>query len=339
MSILVTGGAGYIGSHTVVALLDAGHDVVVIDNLCNSSSLSLARVERITGKKVTFLKGDIRDTYFVQDALERYGVDAVIHFAALKAVGESMHKPLQYFHNNINGSLNLLEAMKSAGVFQLVYSSSATVYGDPGTPVFRESMQTGRVTNNYGYTKLIIEQMIERMVAADARWKVAVLRYFNPVGAHKSGLIGEAPAGVPNNLVPYIAQVATGQRERVSIYGNDYDTPDGTCLRDYIHVVDLAKGHMCALNKLASIQGVKVWNLGSGHPSSVLEVIHAFEQASRKSVPYVFEPRREGDLACFWADPSKAAEELGWTARHSLSDMMVDAWHWQCNNPNGFDAE
>ena len=339
MSILVTGGAGYIGSHTVVALLDAGHDVVVIDNLCNSSPLSLARVERITGKKVTFLKGDIRDTYFVQDALERYGVDAVIHFAALKAVGESMHKPLQYFHNNINGSLNLLEAMKNAGVFQLVYSSSATVYGDPGTPVFRESMQTGRVTNNYGYTKLIIEQMIERMVAADARWKVAVLRYFNPVGAHKSGLIGEAPAGVPNNLVPYIAQVATGQRERVSIYGNDYDTPDGTCLRDYIHVVDLAKGHMCALNKLESIQGVKVWNLGSGHPSSVLEVIHAFEQASRKSVPYVFEPRREGDLACFWADPSKAAEELGWTARHSLSDMMVDAWHWQCNNPNGFDAE
>ena len=337
MSILVTGGAGYIGSHTVVELLDAGYDVVVIDNLCNSARQSLERVERITGRAVAFFEGDVRDTSFVQRVIEEQSVDAVIHFAALKAVGESMHKPLEYFDNNISGSLSLFNAMRQAGVFNLVFSSSATVYGDPGTPVFCETMETGHVANNYGYTKLMVEQIIERMSVADERWNVAMLRYFNPVGAHESGLIGEAPNGIPNNLVPYIAQVAVGQRECLSVFGGDYDTPDGTCQRDYIHVVDLAKGHLCALEKLTHTHGVNIWNLGGGQPSSVLEVITAFEQASGKTIPYTVEPRRAGDLARFWADPSKAAYELGWKTQRTLDDMMKDMWQWQSTNPNGYD--
>lgn len=337
MSILVTGGAGYIGSHTVVELLEAGHDVVVIDNLCNSARQSLTRVERITGRAVAFFEGDVRSTGFVQRVIEEQGVDAVIHFAALKAVSDSMHKPLEYFDNNIAGSLSLFDAMRQAGVFKLVFSSSATVYGDPGTPVFRETMETGRVANNYGYTKLMVEQIIERMSAADERWNVALLRYFNPVGAHESGLIGEAPNGIPNNLAPYIAQVAVGLRASLSVFGGDYDTPDGTCQRDYIHVVDLAKGHLCALEKLTHTQGVSIWNLGGGQPSSVLDVIAAFERASGKTIPYTVEPRRAGDLARFWADPSKAAHELGWKTQRTLDDMMRDMWRWQSTNPNGYD--
>lgn len=337
MSILITGGAGYIGSHTAVELLKAGHDVVVIDNLCNSAQQALERVERIAGRAVAFFEGDVRDTDFVQRVIEEQGVDAVIHFAALKAVGESMYKPLEYFDNNIAGSLSLFNAMHQAGVFKLVFSSSATVYGAPDTPVFCETMETGHVTNNYGYTKLMVEQIIERMSAADERWNVAMLRYFNPVGAHESGLIGEAPNGIPNNLVPYIAQVAVGQRERLSVFGGDYDTPDGTCQRDYIHVVDLAKGHLCALEKLAHTQGVNIWNLGGGQPSSVLEVIAAFERVSGKAVPYTVEDRRPGDLARFWADPSKAAHELGWKTQRTLDDMMKDMWLWQSTNPNGYD--
>lgn len=335
MKILVTGGAGYIGSHTIVELLEAGHDVVVIDNLCNSARQSLVRVECITGRAAAFFEGDVRDTGFVRRVIEKEGVDAVIHFAALKAVGESMHKPLEYFDNNITGSLSLFDAMRQAGVFKLVFSSSATVYGDPGTPVFRETMETGHVANNYGYTKLVVEQFIKRMVAADESWNVAMLRYFNPVGAHKSGLIGEAPNGIPNNLVPYIAQVAVGQRERLSIFGDNYDTPDGTCQRDYVHVVDLAKGHLCALENLGA--GINIWNLGGGAPYSVFDVIAAFERVSGKSIPYVIKPRRAGDLPHFWADASKAAKELKWKAKYSLDDMVRDTWHWQINNPRGYD--
>lgn len=337
MNILVTGGAGYIGSHTVVELLQAGHAVVVVDNFCNSSKKSLARIKDIAGKPFVSLEGDVRDHEFLAKVFSENSIDAVIHFAALKAVGESMDKPLEYFDNNIKGSLCLLEAMRAAGVFKLVFSSSATVYGNPGIPVFKEDMPTGQVINNYGYTKLVVEEMITRTVAADGQWKVALLRYFNPVGAHDSGMIGEAPQGIPNNLVPYITQVAVGKRPYLSVFGDDYGTPDGTCQRDYIHVVDLAKGHLCALNKLSEIYGTNIWNLGGGQAFSVLEVIKAFEKASGKIIPYKIEKRRSGDLDRFWADPSKAAEELNWKVQKNLQDMMCDAWNWQSKNPEGYE--
>lgn len=337
MNILVTGGTGYIGSHTVVELLLAGHDVVVIDNLCNSSRAVLPRIEQLTGRSLSFVEGDLRDREALKALFEHHAIDAVIHFAGLKAVGESMQKPLEYFDNNIQGSLALFDAMREAGVFRLVFSSSATVYGNPGTPVFREGMPTGAVSSNYGYTKLAVEQMLERLAAADSRWSVAMLRYFNPVGAHESGLIGEAPNGIPNNLVPYIAQVAVGKRPGLAVFGDDYDTPDGTCQRDYIHVVDLAEGHLKALEQLDQRHGISIWNLGGGQGFSVLDIVQAFEKASGKRIPYRIEPRRNGDLDKFWADPAKAYKELGWRTRRGLDDMMVDTWRWQSRNPNGYE--
>lgn len=336
--ILVTGGAGYIGSHTVLVLLNAGYDVVVFDNLSNGSQEALKRVEHLTGKKAHFEQGDIRDRARLDEVLSSYQVTAAIHFAGLKAVGESMKKPLEYFDNNINGSTQLLQALRQANVFNIVFSSSATVYGDPGTPVFSEAMPTGVPSNTYGYTKLVVEELLKKTQAADPRWRVALLRYFNPVGAHQSGSIGEDPAGIPNNLLPFIAQVAVGKREQLNIFGDDYPTPDGTCLRDYIHVMDLAEGHVSALQALERFNegGVGIWNLGGGTGHSVLEMVEAFEKASDRRVPYTIAPRREGDLAQFWADPGKAKRELNWEVKRSLHDMMADTWRWQSQNPNGY---
>ncbi|MGJ8525914.1 UDP-glucose 4-epimerase [Halomonadaceae bacterium LMG 33818] len=336
--ILVTGGAGYIGSHTVLVLLQAGYDVVVYDNLSNSSEESLRRVEKLTGKKVDFEKGDIRDRQRLDNIFDTYPITAVIHFAGLKAVGESMRIPMAYFDNNIAGSTHLFQAMERANVFNIVFSSSATVYGDPGVPVFVETMPTGIPTNNYGYTKLVVENLLKQMHAADARWKIALLRYFNPVGAHESGEIGEDPSGEPNNLLPYIAQVAVGKREKLNVFGDDYPTEDGTCLRDYIHVMDLAEGHVSALDALEGLpaEEVGVWNLGGGHGHSVLEMVKAFEEGSGQKIPYVIAPRRAGDLAQFWADPSKAKRELGWEVKRNLNAMMKDTWRWQSQNPNGY---
>lgn len=336
--ILVTGGAGYIGSHTVLVLLEAGYDVVVYDNLYNGSEEALRRVEDLTHKKVTFEKGDIRDRARLDEVLSIYPITAAIHFAGLKAVGESMEKPLEYFDNNVGGSTHLVQALAHAGIFNLVFSSSATVYGDPGTPVFSEDMPTGTPNNNYGYTKLVVEELLKKTQAADPRWNIALLRYFNPVGAHESGRIGEDPAGIPNNLLPFIAQVAVGKREQLNVFGNDYPTPDGTCLRDYIHVMDLAEGHVSALAALEGFKegGVGIWNLGGGNGHSVLEMVKAFEAASGKPVPYRIAPRRAGDLAQFWADPSKAKRELDWEVKRGLNDMMADTWRWQSNNPDGY---
>ncbi|MGJ8516249.1 UDP-glucose 4-epimerase GalE [Carnimonas bestiolae] len=336
--ILVTGGAGYIGSHTVLVLLEAGYDVVVFDNLSNGSEEALTRVEHLAGKKAHFEHGDIRDRERLDEVLSIYPVTAAIHFAGLKAVGESMKKPLEYFDNNVSGSVHLLQALRQAGVFNIVFSSSATVYGDPGTPVFNENMPTGTPSNTYGYTKLVVEELLKKTQAADPRWRVALLRYFNPVGAHHSGTIGEDPAGIPNNLLPFIAQVAVGKRDQLSIFGGDYPTEDGTCLRDYIHVMDLAEGHVSALKAIERFDhgGVGIWNLGGGKGHSVLEMVEAFEQASGRSVPYKIVARREGDLAQFWADPGKAKRELDWEVKRSLHDMMADTWRWQSQNPNGY---
>ena len=334
--ILVTGGAGYIGSHTVLVLLEAGYEVVVYDNLCNGSREAVHRVETLSGKRIAFEQGDIRDRARLDEVLGRYPIEAAIHFAGLKAVGESMVKPLEYFDNNVAGSTHLLQAMADVGVFKIVFSSSATVYGDPGTPVFSEEMPTGTPTNNYGYTKLVVEELLKKLQAADPRWRVALLRYFNPVGAHESGTIGEDPAGEPNNLLPYIAQVAVGKLEQLRVFGDDYPTADGTCLRDYIHVMDLAEGHVRALDALARIDGVGIWNLGGGRGHSVLEMIDAFARASGREIPYVVAPRRAGDLAQFWADPSKAKHELDWQTRRGLEEMMQDTWRWQSQNPNGY---
>lgn len=334
--ILVTGGAGYIGSHTVLVLLEAGYDVVVLDNLCNSSVEAIRRVEKLTGKSVAFAEGDIRDRALLDRLFSSYPIDSVIHFAGLKAVGESMHKPLEYFDNNVTGSITLLEAMRDAHVKSMIFSSSATVYGDPGTPAFVESMPTGEPSNPYGRTKLMIEQILKDTHRADGEWSVALLRYFNPVGAHESGDIGEDPQGIPNNLVPYISQVAVGRLEKLSVFGDDYDTPDGTCLRDYIHVMDLAVGHVKALAYMQGKHGVEVWNLGCGRPASVLEVLHAYEKAAGKTILYQIAPRRAGDLAQFWAVADKAAQELGWRTHKTLDDMVRDTWHWQSKNPQGY---
>ncbi|MEO8546316.1 MAG: UDP-glucose 4-epimerase GalE [Burkholderiaceae bacterium] len=333
--ILVTGGAGYIGSHTCVELLDAGRSVTVFDNFCNSQPESLARVERITGKKVNLVRGDIRDRGAVEKALRDSGARAVIHFAGLKAVGESVENPLAYYDNNANGTLQLLEAMRACGVKTLVFSSSATVYGDPQRLPLDEDHPLS-ATNPYGQTKLVIEDMLRDLHRSDPLWRISILRYFNPVGAHASGLIGEDPQGIPNNLLPFVAQVAVGRRPHVNVWGSDYPTPDGTGVRDYIHVVDLALGHLKALERLQQQAECRAINLGTGVGYSVLDMLRAFEQASGKPVPYQLADRRAGDIAACYADPAQALEFLGWKAERDLQTMCVDAWRWQSGNPQGY---
>jgi UDP-glucose 4-epimerase len=335
--ILVTGGAGYIGSHVCVELLQAGQAVTVFDNFSNSNPESLARVERITGKAPALVRGDIRDRTALEQALRDSGASAVIHFAGLKAVGESVQKPLDYYDNNVVGTVRLLEAMGACNVRQLVFSSSATVYGDPQRLPLTEDHPLS-ATNPYGRSKLMIEDMLRDLQASDASWRIGILRYFNPVGAHVSGLIGEDPRGVPNNLMPYVAQVAIGRREQLQVWGNDYPTPDGTGVRDYIHVVDLAVGHLRALERLQAQSGGVTVNLGTGTGYSVLDMVRAFEQASGKPVPYQISPRRPGDIASCYADPASAAELLGWRAERDLRAMCEDAWRWQSQNPQGFGA-
>ena len=334
--ILVTGGAGYIGSHTSLALLNAGYEVVVLDNLSNSSPESLRRVEQLAQRKVTFIEGDIRDAALLDQLFAQHSIQAVMHFAGLKAVGESVQLPLRYYDNNVAGSITLVEAIQRAGVKQLVFSSSATVYGEPAQMPISEACPTGLPTNPYGHSKLMVENILKDFAAANPDWRIALLRYFNPVGAHISGQIGEDPNGIPNNLLPYISQVAIGKLAQLSVFGDDYPTPDGTGVRDYIHVVDLADGHLKALNALQTRQGINIWNLGTGNGYSVLEMIKAFEAASEQAVPYRIAPRRAGDIAECWADPSKAATELGWTAQFGLAEMMRDSWNWQKQNPNGY---
>lgn len=334
--ILVTGGAGFIGSHTCVELLNSEHDVIVLDNLCNSSEESLNRVQQISGKPLTFVQGDIRDAQVLDQVFQHQHIDAVIHFAGLKAVGESQQIPLAYFDNNISGSIQLVQAMQRAGVFNLVFSSSATVYDEANVSPLNEDMPTGMPSNNYGYTKLIVEQLLQKLSVADERWSIALLRYFNPVGAHKSARIGEDPQGIPNNLMPFVTQVAVGRREKLAIFGNDYDTVDGTGVRDYIHVVDLANAHLCALNNRLMAKGCRAWNIGTGQGSSVLEVVKTFERVNHVSVAYSIEPRREGDVATSFADNTRAVQELGWKPQYTLEDMLADSWNWQKQNPNGY---
>ena len=335
-SILVTGGAGYIGTHTALALLQAGYTVVVLDNLSNSSPQALDRVAQIAGRAARLVQGDVRDSALLQRLFAEHDFSAVLHFAGLKAVGESVREPLRYYDNNVAGTLALCQAMHAAGVFRLVFSSSATVYGEPLHMPISEATPTGRPTNPYGRSKLMAEELLADLAAADARWHIAVLRYFNPVGAHSSGLIGEDPQGIPNNLLPYITQVAVGQLSELAVFGNDYPTPDGTGVRDYIHVVDLAEGHLAALAALQTRSGWNVWNLGTGQGYSVLEMLQSFEAASGRRVPYRIAPRRPGDIAQCWADPTKARQELGWQAQRGLAEMMADAWRWQAGNPQGY---
>ena len=335
-TLLVTGGAGYIGSHTVLALLQAGHQVVVLDNLCNSSAESLRRVAGIAGRAATLVEGDVRNRALLDQIFAAHPVGAVLHFAGLKAVGESVAQPLRYYDNNVHGSQVLLQAMARAGVFELVFSSSATVYGEPAEMPISEACPVGQPTNPYGRSKLMVEDMLRDLAASDPRWRMAILRYFNPVGAHESGLIGEDPHGTPNNLLPYIAQVAVGKLRELAVFGNDYPTPDGTGVRDYIHVVDLAAGHLCALQGLQGRPGAHVWNLGTGQGYSVLEMVRAFEAASGRSVPYRIAPRRPGDIASCYAQPTLAQQTLGWQAVRGLPDMMRDAWRWQSMNPDGY---
>lgn len=332
MKIFVTGGAGYIGSHTCVELLDAAHEVIVYDNLSNSSAEALRRVESITSKSLTFVEGDIRNESTLSKAMA--GCDAVIHFAGLKAVGESVAKPLEYYDNNVQGTLCLLRAMNANGIKTIVFSSSATVYGDPSYLPFDE-IHPLRTTNPYGQTKLVIEEILRNLYKSDPSWRIMILRYFNPVGAHASGLIGEDPQGVPNNLMPFVAQVAIGRREQLSVFGGDYPTPDGTGVRDYIHVVDLAQGHLKALEALTTPRCCAI-NLGNGVGYSVLDVVKAFEKACEKSIPYIIAPRRDGDIAEFYSDPSKAHTVLGWSAQRSLEQMCQDTWNFQTKNPKGY---
>lgn len=335
MNILVTGGAGYIGSHTVVELLNDGHEVVVVDNLSNSKEEALRRVEEISGRSLTFYKTDLLDKDALDDIFARHEVDAVIHFAGYKAVGESVSKPLSYYHNNVTGTIYLCEAMQEHGVSNLVFSSSATVYGDPHKVPIREDFPL-QTTNPYGRTKLFIEKILRDLHTANEHWNIVLLRYFNPVGAHRSGRIGEDPNDIPNNLMPYITQVAVGKLDRLSVFGDDYPTHDGTGVRDYIHVVDLASGHLKALEKLSEQPGVVTYNLGTGQGYSVLDVVKAFEEASGQEIPYRITDRRPGDIASCYADPAKAEKELGWKARHTLLDMCRDSWRWQSQNPDGY---
>ena len=337
MGILVTGGAGYIGSHTCVELLNAGYDVVVVDNLANSSEKALKRVEEITGKSVKFYKADLLDRAALEDVFNKESIDSVINFAGLKAVGESVHKPLEYYHNNITGTLNLCFVMREHNVKNIIFSSSATVYGDPAFVPITEDCPKGNPTNPYGQTKSMLEQVLTDLHTADPEWNVVLLRYFNPIGAHKSGLIGEDPKGIPNNLVPYIAQVAIGKLEALGVFGDDYPTHDGTGVRDYIHVVDLAKGHVAALNHCLNKSGTYIYNLGTGTGYSVLDMVKAFSKAIGRELPYKFAPRRSGDVVACYADPSKAKKELGWVATKTLDDMTADSYNWQKNNPNGYE--
>lgn len=336
MSILVTGGAGYIGSHTCVELLQEGYDVVVVDNLCNSSEESLKRVEKITGKKVTFYEVDLLDREALEDVFKRETIESVIHFAGLKAVGESVSKPLEYYYNNITGTLVLCDVMRSHNVKNIVFSSSATVYGDPAFVPITEECPKGKITNPYGQTKGMLEQILTDFHVADEAWNVLLLRYFNPIGAHESGLIGEDPKGIPNNLVPYIAQVSVGKLKSLGVFGDDYKTHDGTGVRDYIHVVDLAKGHVKAIKKLEENPGVDIYNLGTGKGYSVLDVLHAYEKACKKTLPYEIKPRRAGDIDACYADSSKAKRELGWEAQFGIDRMCEDSYRWQTMNPDGY---
>ncbi|MCP1100886.1 UDP-glucose 4-epimerase [Aequitasia blattaphilus] len=336
-TILITGGAGYIGSHTALELLNQGYDVVVFDNLYNSSEEAIRRVEELTGKKIKFYKGDVLNREDLDELFQKEKIDAVIHCAALKAVGESVQKPMLYYHNNITGTLTLMEAMNQAKVKRIVFSSSATVYGNPQKMPITEDTPKGDCTNPYGWTKSMMEQIMTDVQKADSEWDVVLLRYFNPVGAHESGRIGEDPKGIPNNLMPYISQVAVGKLEKLGVFGNDYNTPDGTGVRDYIHVVDLAIGHLNAIEKILENPGLKVYNLGTGVGYSVLDMIKAFEKASGKKIPYEIKPRREGDIATCYADPALAKEELGWTAKRDLEQMCADTWRWQSENPNGYE--
>ncbi len=336
MQILVTGGAGYIGSHTCVELLNKGYDVVVVDNLCNSNAESLRRVEQLTGKTVKFYQGDVRNEALLRQIFGENEIQCVIHFAGLKAVGESVEKPWLYYDNNLNSTLVLTKVMTDAGVKKIIFSSSATVYDGANEMPLREESRTGNCTNPYGWTKYMTEQILAGMANADKAWSVCLLRYFNPIGAHESGRIGEDPRGVPNNLMPYITQVAVGRREKLNVFGNDYDTPDGTGVRDYIHVVDLAKGHVAAVDFVTNNTGCEVFNLGTGTGYSVLDMVKAFEAANGVAVPYVIAPRRPGDLATCYADPAKSEKALGWKAEKGLVDMCRDAWRWQKNNPMGY---
>lgn len=336
MNILVTGGAGFIGSHTLIELVEAGHAPVVVDNLSNSSPKAIERVEKIVGKTIPFYNVDIRDREGLEKVFAENTFDCCIHFAGLKAVGESVQKPWEYYENNIGGTLVLVDVMRKHGCKNIIFSSSATVYGAPETMPITEDCPKGTVTNPYGWTKYMLEQVLSDIQKADPEWNVVLLRYFNPIGAHKSGTIGEDPNGIPNNLMPYITQVAVGKLPQLGVFGNDYPTHDGTGVRDYIHVVDLAKGHVCAIQAIARKCGLGIYNLGTGQGYSVLDLVKAFEAATGVKVPYVIKPRRSGDVAECWSDPSKAAKELGWKAQYGVQEMCEDAWRWQKNNPNGY---
>ena len=336
MNVLVTGGAGYIGSHTCVELLESGYDVVVVDNLCNSNPKSLDRVEELTGKKVKFYEGDVRDEALLRKIFAENEISAVIHFAGLKAVGESVAQPWRYYDNNLNSTLVLTKVMADVGCKKIIFSSSATVYSGDNEMPLREDSKTGNCTNPYGWTKYMTEQILSGMAVADPEWSIVLLRYFNPIGAHISGRIGEDPRGIPNNLMPYITQVAVGRRDHLSVFGDDYDTPDGTGVRDYIHVVDLARGHVAAVKYATENKGCEVFNLGTGTGYSVLDMVHAFIDVNRVPVPYEITERRPGDLAVCYADPAKSAEVLGWKAEKNLSDMCRDSWNWQSKNPMGY---
>jgi len=338
MNVLVTGGAGYIGSHTCLELLESGHGVIVIDNLCNSNPKSLDRVRELTGKDLTFYEGDVRDEALLTDIFSKHTIDCVIHFAGLKAVGESVAKPWEYYDNNLNSTLVLTKVMKRTLCKRLIFSSSATVYSGDNEMPLRETSRTGGCTNPYGWTKYMTEQILSGIAHADPDWSVVLLRYFNPIGAHASGRIGEDPRGIPNNLMPYITQVAVGRREYLSVYGNDYDTHDGTGVRDYIHVVDLSRGHVAAVNYAMAHSGCEVFNLGTGVGYSVLDMVHTFREVNGVDVPYRIVDRRPGDLAVCYADPAKSAEILGWQAEHTLADMCRDSWRWQSANPRGYNA-
>lgn len=334
--ILVTGGAGYIGSHTALELLKSGFDVIVLDNLSNSSELSLERISEITGKKLQFIQGDVRDRKLLDEIFSSFHISAVLHFAGLKSVAESVSDPLNYYSNNVEGSSTLCLAMAHANVYNLVFSSSATVYGAPEEMPISENHPTTTPTNPYGHSKLIVEEILRNLAKSDSRWSIALLRYFNPIGAHPSGKIGECPNGTPNNLLPYISQVAIGKLDQLSVFGNDYETEDGTGVRDYIHVVDLAEGHLRALEAIKSRSGVSIWNLGTGKGYSVFQIINAFESVTGKTIPYHIAERRAGDIAECWAAPDKAADELAWTAKRDLFEMITDTWRWQKNNPSGY---
>lgn len=336
MRVLVTGGMGYIGSHTCVQMINAGIEPIIIDNLCNAKQEVLGRIEALTGKQPTFYQGDVRDEAFLDSVFAKHQIQAVIHFAGLKAVGESVVKPLEYYDNNVNGSLVLARCMRRANVKSIVFSSSATVYGDPQTVPITEESPTGATTNPYGRSKYMVEQCLSDLFNAENDWSITLLRYFNPVGAHPSGTMGEDPQGIPNNLMPFIAQVAVGRREKLSVFGNDYSTPDGTGIRDYVHVMDLADGHIAALKAVGEQSGLHIFNLGTGKGSSVLDMVQAFATACGKPIPYQICPRRSGDIAECWASTEKAQRVLNWKASRTISDMTADTWNWQSNNPQGY---